>query len=339
MGDFQNEDCPGTPSGGAGEGERGGLRLDRRGFLQAAAGGALGLATWGLQTGAAVAQQAQAHTLKLGAFELTVLSDGFISFPTSNLAPAIPEAERNALLSAHGLSLEEHVSKINVAMVRSGDELILIDTGAGMNFVASAGLLADSFDAAGIDREEVTKVILTHAHPDHVWGIIDDFDESERFPNASYVMGSAEWDFWMAEDVLTKLPDDLHGFALGAQRSLGPIAEKITRVGDGASVSSGITMIDTPGHTPGHMSVVLESEGETLVVTGDAATHMAVSFERPDWRFIRDQEPDVAVATRKKLLDMIATDKMGLIGYHLPWPGVGRAERKDTAFRYVAADA
>ena len=311
--------------------------LDRRDFLKAAAGGTAAFVAWGLQTGVAVAQAPQAHRFRHGAFEITVLSDGIITFPTSNLAPAISEAERHALLAAHDLPLDEHVSQINVALVRAGDELILIDTGSGLNFLASAGLLADSFEAAGIDREAVGTVLLTHAHPDHVWGIIDDFDDSERFPNAAYTMGATEWDFWMAEDVLTKVPDDLHGFALGAQRSLKPIADKTTRISGETVVAPGITMIDTPGHTPGHMSVVLESEGELLMVTGDALTHAAVSFERPEWRFIRDQEPDVAVATRKRVLDMTATDKMGLVGYHLPWPGVGRTERKDGGYRFVAA--
>ncbi len=312
--------------------------IDRRGFLQAAAGGTAAFLAWGLKMGVAVAAPPGVHRFSHGDFEVVVLTDGYISLPASNLAPDVSEAERNAVLTAHGLSTGEHISQINVALLRRGDELILIDTGSGMNFVATAGLLADSFDAAGINREAVATVLLTHAHPDHVWGIIDDFDESERFPNASYVMGAHEWDFWMAPDILSKVPETLHGFALGAQRSLSPVAEKTHRISGETAIAPGITMVDTPGHTPGHMSVMVDGGSDgMLMVTGDAFTHAAVSFERPEWRFIRDQEPDVAIATRKRLLDMAATEAMSLVGYHLPWPGVGRVERKDGGYRYVPA--
>lgn len=314
------------------------MTIDRRDLLKLGAGAALASAAAVLPETVVLAQEARVHRFAHGDVEMIVLSDGIISFPISNLAPNVDPGDLKELLKVHELSLDEHVSQINVAAIKTADDLILIDTGSGLNFMASAGLLVDSFEAAEIDPGDVTKVILTHAHPDHVWGIIDDFDESERFPNAEYFMGAAEWDFWLADDVLTKLPEELHGFALGAKRNLSPIADKVKRIGNNASVASGVTMIDTPGHTPGHMSVVVESNKELLVVTGDALTHMAVSFERPEWRFVRDQDPDLAVTTRKSLLGMMAADKMRLIGYHLPWPGVGVAEAKDGTWRYVASN-
>ncbi len=312
------------------------VTIDRRDLLKLGAGAALASTLTALPERVVLAQEAQVHRFAFGDVEIIVLSDGIITFPIGNLATNADQGALKGLLTAHDLPVDEHVSQINVAAIKTADDLILIDTGSGINFMSSAGLLVDSFDAAGIDPEDVTKVILTHAHPDHVWGIIDDFDESERFGNAEYFMRSSEWDFWMADDVLTKLPESLHGFALGAKRNLDPIAEKVTRVNNNASVVPGVTMIDTPGHTPGHMSVVVDSDKELLVVTGDAVTHKAVSFERPDWRFVRDQDPDMAVKTRKRLLDMIATDGMRLVGYHLPWPGVGVAETNNGSWRFVS---
>ncbi|MGI9372258.1 MAG: MBL fold metallo-hydrolase [Hyphomicrobiales bacterium] len=206
-----------------------------------------------------------------------------------------------------------------------------------MNFLGGAGLLSESMDESGFDREKVSKVILTHAHPDHVWGIIDDFEEAERFPNAQYFMSAREWDFWMAEDVLTKLPEELHGFAVGAQRNMKPVAEKLTRIDNGASISPGVSMVSTPGHTPGHMSVMLESGGQKLLVLGDAITHAQVSFAHPDWALANNQDLDLAAKTRAKLLDMSATDEVPVTGYHLPWPGVGRVEKNGLAYSYNAS--
>ena len=277
----------------------------------------------------------KSHSFRLGDSEIIVLSDGGLSLPASTLASNVPEAERAAFLQANGDDPNTRASALNITLIRKGDALVLVDTGAGMNFFETAGQLADSFEEAGIDREAVTHVVLTHAHPDHVWGIIDDFDETERFPNAAYLIGAAEWDFWMDPDFISGNPEVLHSFALGAQRNLGAVAEKTERVGADHAVVPGVTMIATPGHTPGHMSVLVEDGGQQLLVLGDALTHPAVSFARPDWQPSTDQLPEVAAATRKQLLDRAATDELLLIGYHLPWPGVGRAEAKDGAWRYV----
>lgn len=301
------------------------------------AAGHAGLASVGLW--AASPAQAQggpaAHAMRLGDTDVTILSDGALSLPASTLAANVGEGERTAFLEARGFDPVTRASPLNVTLLRRGDAVVLVDTGAGLNFFEQAGLLADSFAAAGLAREDVTHVVLTHAHPDHVWGIIDDFDETERFPNAAYLIGAAEWDYWMAPDFLATQPEALHSFALGAQRNLGAIADKVTRVGADHAVLPGVTMIATPGHTVGHMSVLVEDGGRQLLVTGDALTHPAVSFEHPDWQPTTDQIPDLAARTRRMLLDRAATDGLHLVGYHLPWPGVGRVEVAGSAWRFV----
>lgn len=322
------------------------MTISRRQFLQGGAvatggarmalSGAAGIGAGAMLRPHAARAEA-AHGFALGETKVTVLTDGGLTLPASTLAANVPEAERTAFLTGHGQDPVTRASALNITLLQKGDALILVDTGAGMNFFEDAGLLADSFDSAGIDREAVTHVLLTHAHPDHVWGIIDDFDESERFPNAAYLMGAAEWDFWMNPDFLTSTPEEIHAFGLGAQRNLGAVADKVTRVGADHAVVPGVTMIATPGHTPGHMSVLVEDGGAQLLVTGDALTHPTISFERPDWQPSTDQIPEQAAKTRRALLDRAATDGLMLVGYHLPWPGVGRVEVKDTAWRYVAA--
>ncbi len=311
-------------------------QLDRRRLLKLAGGA--GFAGITLSNGLPVfAQEPSVHEFSFGDFEITVLSDGEIVLPVSTLAPKVDPEALKTLLEAAGLPTDRRVGAVNVTLLKHGEDLVLIDTGGGMNFMDSAGRLTDSLELAGVDPDAVTKVVLTHAHPDHVWGIIDDFEESERFPNADYVIGSTEWDFWMDPDILTKVPDTMAPFALGAQRNINPVAEKTERVSDGFAVMPGVTMMATPGHTPGHMSVLVESGGSQLLITGDALTHQVVSFERPDWHFGFDQIPEQAVETRKRLLGMLAADRVGIVGYHLPWPGVGRVEAtKAGQYRYIA---
>ena len=285
---------------------------------------------------AALAQEADVHRFNFGEFEVTVLSDGVISLPLSALAADMDIETVKALLQERGLPTDTRPGAVNVTMLSRGDQRIMIDVGSGPNFMDSTGRLADSIEIAEIEPDSVTHVVLTHAHPDHVWGLIDEFEEAPVFAEADYTISAAEYDFWMAEGRVDALPDPLKPFALGAQRNLAPVAERTTFVEGEHNVAPGVTLIPTPGHTPGHASVLVESGGEQLLIVGDALTHHVIAFERPDWAFGFDMDHDQAGATRKALLKRAAAEKMLLVGYHLPWPGVGRVEEKDGGFRYVA---
>jgi glyoxylase-like metal-dependent hydrolase (beta-lactamase superfamily II) len=201
--------------------------------------------------------------------------------------------------------------------------------------MSTAGKLTDALDAAGISPEKITKIIFTHAHPDHLWGTINDFDEL-NFPSAAYHIAEAEWNFWMAKDVLSKLPADRQGFAVGAQRHLEAAKAQLKTVKPGTELVAGINILSTPGHTPGHISLEVGTGNDAVVILGDALTHPVISFEHHDWQPATDQDPALAVATRKRLLDKLAGDKTRLIGYHLPMPGMGRVERKGNGFRFAA---
>jgi glyoxylase-like metal-dependent hydrolase (beta-lactamase superfamily II) len=222
-----------------------------------------------------------------------------------------------------------------VSLVASGSEHVLVDAGSGANFQPTAGKLAENLEAAGIDPEKISKVVFTHGHADHLWGAIDDFDDSERFPNASYVISAPEWDFWIDPNTPTRVPDWLKGIARGSARILKRLEGKIERRKPGEQIGAGLSFVETVGHTPGHMSVMVESGGARLLIGADALTHVAVSFARPEWRWGTDHDGDRAIATRKRLLDQLAADRVPLIGFHLPWPGHGMVERSGTAYRFV----
>jgi len=274
--------------------------------------------------------------LQSGSKRIQTLSDGNLTLPISFLFPDVPKEELEPFLQAHGMNSESLEPECNLTLIEDGERLILIDAGAGPNFMTSAGKLPATLEAAGIDTTAITDVIFTHGHPDHLWGIIDDFDEIS-FPEANLFFPQAEWDFWRADDVVSKMSEGRQTFAVGAQNRLAAMEEQVQLFNAGEEVLPGIEAFDTSGHTPGHMAFGIHGSGsdEGLMVIGDALTNNAVSFEKPDWPSGSDQDPQKGAATRKMLLDRLANDKMQIVGYHLPNGGVGRVERKDSAYRFV----
>ncbi|SFI13789.1 MBL fold metallo-hydrolase [Albimonas pacifica] len=270
-----------------------------------------------------------------GRFALSILSDGALTLGGEILAPDAAPPARAALLARLGGDAAGAPVRMNLPLIRAGDELIAIDAGAGDAFQASAGRLARNLAAAGIDRRAVTRVILTHAHPDHVGGVIQP-DGELLFPNADHHVGRVEWDFWTDPRFEERRPPALHGFARTAARALDAVAERLHLHAPGDEVVPGLRLLATPGHTPGHMSVELDGP-EPLLLVGDACTHDVVFFENPGWRFGFDTDPDLALATRRRLLDRAAADRLLVLGCHWTRPLPGRVERRGAAYRLAPA--
>ncbi len=267
---------------------------------------------------------------------LRTVSDGAFTLPVSMLSEGVDPVRLRDALAAAGLPTAEAMSPLNVTVLERGDEVVLFDCGAGPNFMPGAGKLAGSLSAAGIAPERVKHVIFTHAHPDHLWGALDDFD-APAFPDARYHIAAAELEFWTSKDVLDKLPEPRHAFAAGAQRILRALEPVLVRFKPEQEIVTGVAALDTPGHTPGHVSFEVRNGSQSTMVLGDAMTHPVISFQYPDWRGGFDQVPDQAIATRRKLLDRLASEHMPIIGYHLPRGGAGLAERTGAAYRFVPA--
>src|SRR5689334_12124918 len=300
--------------------------LNRRNFLAATAGS--------IATGALPAFAAAPYTLNHGAFAVTIVSDGHLVLPTSFLAPDAPAAEREPLLRAAGQTEEQYNSPTNVTLIASGQDLILVDMGSGDRFMPTAGKLWQNLKAASIDKGKITKVIFTHGHPDHLWGTVDELDELVT-PDAAYFVAAHEWNFWTGDNATRGLPAERAGFVTGARRNYAAIKDKVKMVKPGDDIVTGLRLIDTPGHTQGHVSLELAGAGG-LIVGGDVLTHPLISFAHPEWRPTADHVPEQAAETRRKLLDRLATDRAKLIGFHLPYPGVGTVERNGLAYRFVS---
>lgn len=275
-------------------------------------------------------------TLSLGGVQIDTLSDGMLTLPGDFILGGMPQDEMQAIVAKYGLPTDQLTPPCNVTLLRDGTNTVLFDVGSGPDFMPTAGKLLEAFEALGLTPDDVTHVLFTHAHPDHLWGLLDEFDEP-LFANAEYMIGAEEFDYWMNPDTVATIGAARTTFAVGAQRRLAVIADTVRKVTDREEVLPGIMARLTAGHTPGHMAWDIVAGSDRVMVLGDAIGNHHVAFERPDWASGSDQDAAMAAETRLRLLDQIATDKALLIGYHLPGGGIGRAERDGSTYRFVEA--
>jgi len=307
------------------------MALNRRNFMHGAGALATGAALSPLMPKAGFA----ASTLEIGEFRLDTVSDGLLNLPGDFSFAPMPQDELKPILAQYGISRDRVSRPCNVTLLRDGERTILFDVGSGPDFVPTAGELVDTLDALGVAPEDVTHVVFTHAHPDHLWGLLDDFDEP-LFYEAEHMIGQAEWDYWTNPNTVDDIGEARAAFAVGAKRRLDVIAETVTLFNDGQEILPGVAARATYGHTPGHMAFELRSGSNSAMIVGDSISNHHVSFVKPQWPTGSDEDPETAIKTRLLLLDQLASEQMPLIGFHLPEGGVGRAERKDGAFVFTS---
>lgn len=295
-----------------------GIRIDRRGLLL----GAAALPLMARPAFAAAEMMGPASTafnrFKLGGFEVTALLAGTrtVDEPSGIFGlNATPEEFATASAMAN-IPADKAQFFFTPTVVNTGAELVLFDTGLNANGITSA------LAAAGYSPDQIDVVVLTHMHGDHIGGLMDDLNEP-TFPNARYVTGRVEFDHWSAAG------ND------GFEAKVRPLADKMTFVEDGASAVGGIYAMSAFGHTPGHMAWMLDSEDAQLLIGADFANHYVWSLGYPDWEVRFDIDKAAAAQTRRKLLGMLAADKLPFIGYHMPWPALGFVEARGDGFQYV----
>jgi len=271
-----------------------------------------------------------ATELALPNAKLTMLSDGTLTLPGDFVLGQMDPAEAALMRQKFNLSPDSYTPPCNLTLFQDGTRNVLFDVGSGPDFMPSAGKLDAALDAIGLTHDDITHVVFTHAHPDHLWGLLDEFDEPS-FANAEYLMGQSEFDYWMDPNTVTNIGEARTTFAVGAARRLAIIAEQLQFFNDGEEPIPGITARLTAGHTPGHMSFIL---GGKALVTGDAISNNFVAFERPGYASLSDQDPDMAAATRIGLLDQITADDLAVAGFHLPGGGLGRVTRQGDSYTY-----
>ncbi|MDT8327974.1 MAG: MBL fold metallo-hydrolase [Roseovarius sp.] len=275
-----------------------------------------------------------ADRMTLGTATITTVSDGHLTLPKSFLLGNLPSDKTAPILEKYGLTGDVMQPPCNVTLFQDGDRTILFDAGSGSGFMPSAGDLVNTLAALDVAPDDVTDVVFTHGHPDHLWGVLDDFDDLV-FANASYMIGQREWDYWTDPDTITTIGAERASFAVGAARRLAAIEDQVSLFTDGQEVLPGIMAHASFGHTPGHMSFEIRQGSDAVMVVGDAIGNGHLAFERPDWASGSDQDAEGGIKTRQRLLDQLAQDKMAMIGFHLPDGGLGRVERNGDSYRFL----
>ena len=315
--------------------------LSRRSALIGALGAGAALAATGLPGRPALAAapmlglaKPTVYRFKLGGYEVTTILDGAIQLDGPHpIFGADQKAEDVQKLAVENFLPPSRMAiSFSPVLVNTGRELILFDAGNGAARRPNAGALRATLAEAGYSPEQIDVVVLTHFHPDHIGGLME--DGKPAYPNARYVTGQAEYDFWTPAERASGPTENVHKLV---QSHIVPIAEKTTFLKGGQSVASGVTAVESFGHTPGHMAYHIESYGKRLMVTAYLANHYVVSLQRPDWHVRFDMDKQKAADARKSVFGMIAADKIAFTGYHMPFPNVGYVEPMGSGFRYVAA--
>jgi len=272
-----------------------------------------------------------------GGVEILTLSDGNLTLPADFIFGPMPKDELATILARFDMDPSAPLTPpCNITLMRHGDTLALFDAGSGTGFQSSVGALPDALAAAGIDPMDITHVIFTHGHPDHLWGALDDFDEA-LFANATHMMGQTEFEYWMDDATVESIGAERASFAVGAKRRLEVLADDMVLFGDGEMVLPDVRAQLTPGHTPGHMAFVIGPGADAVMVLGDAIGNGHIAFAKPEWTSGSDQDPEMAAATRAMLFAQITAEDMAVIGFHLPGGGIGRVTQADGGFLFQPA--
>jgi glyoxylase-like metal-dependent hydrolase (beta-lactamase superfamily II) len=312
--------------------------------MVSALGGVAGLALSGAVGSDAVAQTVPAvvgnaghYRFRVGDITATVLSDGVIGGPPRIYASDAPEAAlqdalRNAFLPPDFMTLN-----LNTLLIETGGRRILIEAGAGQTMGPNGGRIFRNLAAIGLTANDIDVVVISHTHPDHV-GNLRTTDGGKAFPRATVFVPRADWDFFVrGEPDLSFMPvpeDFRRRFGAAIKTSVQPIATGVELYEAGREIVPGLTAIAAPGHTPGMSGFLVHSGADQLLLTADLAYHPVVNIDRP-WKPGPDRDKDTALASRQRIFDRAVADRTLVLGFHFPFPGLGRMLKTGTGYVWV----
>ena len=314
--------------------------LSRRSLLALGAGLGAGLGASTMLGGSALARAPKLgtqtpywHRFELGDAEVTVVSDGPLPLgDPSGTFTGVPKEEVKKMLTDNFLNPDNVVLEQNSPVVNTGDKLILFDTGMGTSQAYGPTTVRQqkSLAEAGIKASDIDAVVLSHAHIDHIGGIVG-ADDKPLFPNAQYYISQADFDYWTDEG---KLGSPLKDFVVHARKNLLPVRDRLVFFKDGQEFLPGVQAMAAPGHTVGHHMFMVTSKGKSFAFLGDLTHHAVLLLERPLMEFSYDTDPKQSAQSRVKMLTMLAANKIPVMSYHFAWPGYGHVAKNGDGFRY-----
>jgi glyoxylase-like metal-dependent hydrolase (beta-lactamase superfamily II) len=278
------------------------------------------------------------YRIKVGTSEVTVISEGArISPLPDNFVRNKSKDEVVAALQAAFLSTDQFMLPFNSVVVNTGSKLVAIDAGFGPGALATSkgtmGQGQNNLKAAGIDIGAIDAVVISHFHGDHINGLVTDGKPS--YPNAEVMVPTPEWNFWMNDDNMNKAPEAMKGAFQNVRRVFGIIGNKRTNYEPGKDVAPGIASVAAHGHSPGHTLHIVSSGNSSLMIQGDTTILPQLFVRNPGWHVMFDMDAPAAEATRRRIYDRLAADKMLVQGYHYPFPALAYIEKAGTGYREI----
>lgn len=295
--------------------------------------------------GAAAPAPAQApgfYRFRVGGWTVTTVHDGFFRRPLEGFVRNAPLADVQAVMAESFLPGDAITISFTITFAQRGDTLVVFDAGNGVTAAnATNGRMIANMAAAGIDPARVTHVIHSHFHGDHVNGLLN-AENGRAFPNAEIIVPAPEWAWWSDEGNTTRSPEGQRGNFANSARRFAPYQGRIRQITPGGEVIPGITSIAAHGHTPGHTIYRISDGADQLIFLADTLNRPELMARRPDWQIVFDFDGEAASTGRRRILDMVATDRIRVTGYHFPFPANGFFARHVTAgaqgFIFVPAD-
>jgi glyoxylase-like metal-dependent hydrolase (beta-lactamase superfamily II) len=310
--------------------------MKRRDMMQLGIGGVAAV-TWPQALKAGELQQLPgAQRFKVGQTTITALSDGYVDLIDAQTLAGINEQEYEAAIATAGRGAGTRQSDINAYLVDNGHQKVLIDAGGSPSFVPTLGGVPNALRHSGYLPEEVTHILMSHLHPDHVSGVLD-ANNIALYPNAEMIIHKQEMDFWMSEDARLKFPQMASFFDITSNVARA-YAGRIN-VYSGTDVGlPGILAEPMFGHTPGHVGFTIEDGGEHVLVTSDLVLHSVIQLMYPHVSVSFDIDADAATTVRRRILQRVASSQERLIGMHFPFPGIGQIERRGDGYYWLAEE-
>ncbi len=279
------------------------------------------------------------YRFRVGEINATILSDGVIGGPPRVYASDAPEAELQAVLRRAFLPSDHMTLNLNTLLIETGSRRILIEAGAGSTMGPNAGRIFENLAAIGLGPADIDAVVISHTHPDHV-GNLRTAEGSKAFPRAAVFLPKADWDFFVRNDPdlsYMPVPEDFRvRFGAAIKRSLEPVTKDVELYEAGSEIVPGLTTIVASGHTPGMATFLVHSGTDQLLLTADLAYHPVVNVDNP-WRPGPDRDKETALASRRRIFDRAAADRIPVLGFHFPFPGLGRMLKTDGGYAWVPA--